>query len=124
MGLGTYITAENVRTQRLRGQYMPSNFIIPADTLQAAAAAPAAAGAVAKAVTAVRAKGMHGAYAQNVWTSPPYRNAGMGQASAISSFTTWISAPNSFFPSMSNLIVYGGGGLALYLLMGRKGGRR
>lgn len=114
-----YILPRNIQTRQLRGTYTSSSFPLPTDSLARAAAAPAAAASIAKAASARRS--LRGGYVPADWTTPPYRSAGMGLTFAEAQ--TWAMAPNAFLPQVNNLIVYGGGALALYFLMGKRGRR-
>jgi len=117
-----YITAQDIRTTRLRGQYRDARFPLPTDPLERAAAAPAAAASIAKAASRLGAcrAGMAGQFTPAQWTIPPYRNAGM--SGTFDDAKAWAMAPNSFLPSLTNLMVYGGA-IGAYLLFFKKGRR-
>lgn len=125
MGMGSYITADDIRTTRLNGSYREANFPLPIDPLMNAAAAPAAAASVAKAASrmgACRPRGMSGGFKSADWTIPPYRNA-VGVSGTLDDVKAWAEAPNQFLPSMSNGLVYGVAAAALYMFMGKRGRR-
>ncbi len=128
MGMGSYITAGDIRTTRLNGSYREANFPLPVDPLLNAGAAPAAAASVAKAasrmgVSGTRGRGMSGGFQPAVWTIPPYRNSVAGMSGTLDDVKAWAAAPNQFLPSMSNGVVYGVAAAALYMFMGKRGRR-